>query len=298
LKDLQQQENARRKGFVMAPRVLAKKVKPGDPVSRGPIIQSLQRGLGILEIIAKKETGLTTAEVSREIGLHSSTTFHLLRTLTTLGYLTQDEATKQYHLGSKLFHLAGSAWTEVQLLKMAKPFLVDMAQQTGEASHLAVLERGEVIVIGKIDGSSPVAVSERVGYPRPAHCTAIGKILLAYLSDAELKMFLNAAELRPLTPRTITAAPIFEQELARVRGQGYAFDDEEFNQGIRCLAAPVRNFTGQVVAAIGISGPVWRVSLDRVGQLTEFVKAVAQRLSQQLGHPGEQRNNTDHPHAP
>jgi DNA-binding IclR family transcriptional regulator len=181
---------------------------------------------------------------------------------------------------------------------MAKPFLVDMAQQTGEASHLAVLERGEVIVIGKIDGSSPVAVSERVGYPRPAHCTAIGKILLAYLSDAELKMFLNAAELRPLTPRTITAAPIFEQELARVRGQGYAFDDEEFNQGIRCLAAPVRNFTGQVVAAIGISGPVWRVSLDRVGQLTEFVKAVAQRLSQQLGHPGEQRNNTDHPHAP
>jgi IclR family KDG regulon transcriptional repressor len=281
----------------MAQRGLLKKIKTGDPTSGGPIIQSLQRGLGMLEIIAKQETGMTTAEVSREIGLHSSTTFHLLRTLSTLGYLAQDEATKRYHLGSKLFHLAGSAWTEVQLLKMAKPFLVDMAQQTGEASHLAVLERGEVIVVGKIDGSSPVGVSERVGYPRPAHCTAIGKILLAYLPGPELKAFLEKAELRPSTPRTITAAPILEQELERVRGQGYAFDDEEFNQGIRCLAAPVRNFTGHVLAAIGISGPVWRVSLDRVAQLTEFVKEVAHRLSQQLGHPGEQGNNADHPRA-
>ncbi len=282
------------KVLVVAPPVHLKKLKIGAPSSGGPIIQSLQRGLMILEIIAKKETGITSAEVSREIGLHTSTTSHLLRTLTTLGYLTQDESTRRYHLGSKLFHLAGSAWTEAHLLRMANPLLVEMAQQTGEASHLAVLERGEVIVIGKIDGSSPVGVSQRVGYPRPAHCTAIGKILLAYLSGPEMRAFLESAALRPLTPRTITAAPILEQELERVRGQGYAFDDEEFNQGIRCLAAPVRNFTGHVVAAIGISGPVWRVSLDRVAQLTEFVKTVAHRLSQQLGHPGEQGNDADH----
>lgn len=267
--------------------------KDSNQLIGGPIIQSLQRGLAILEIIAKKGKGITMAEVSREIGLHTSTTFHLLRTLSTLGYLVQDESTREYLIGSKVFHLAASACTEVQLSKIAKPFLVEMAQETGEASHMAVLERGEVIVIDKIDGSSPVRVSDRVGYPRPAHCTAIGKTLLAYLPEPELKTFLEATEFRPFTAKTITSAPILEQELKRVRKQGYAFDDEEFAQGIRCLAAPVRNFTGHVVAAIGISGPVWRVSLDRVAHLTEFVKAMGLRLSQQLGHADDAGGDAD-----
>jgi DNA-binding IclR family transcriptional regulator len=271
----------------MDQRVLRKNSKQ---VIGGPIIQSLQRGLGILEIIAKKGKGITMAEVSREIGLHTSTTFHLLRTLSTLGYLVQDETTREYLLGSKVFHLAASACTEAQISKIARPFLVEMAKQTGEASHMAILERGEVIVIDKIDGSSPVRVSDRVGYPRPAHCTAIGKTLLAYLPEAELRTFLEASDLHPFTAKTITAAQILEQELKRVRMQGYAFDDEEFAQGIRCLAAPVRNFTGHVVAAMGISGPVWRVSLDRVGQLTEFVRTMGHRLSQQLGHSGEEQD--------
>lgn len=258
--------------------------KPSARPTSGTIIQSLQRGLAILELVAKDSGGLTMAEISRSIGLHTSTTFHLLRTLTSLGYLAQDETTRVYRLGSKVFHLAASAWTEVQLLNVSSPLLAEMAKETGETSHLAVFEHGEVIVINKIDGSSPVRLSERVGYPRPAHCTAIGKVLLAHLPEMELRAFLSKGELRPLTPRTITAAAILEQELARVREQGYAFDDEEFSQGIRCLAAPVRNFTGRVVAAIGISGPVWRISLDRVAQLTELVKAMGLRLSRQLGH--------------
>ncbi len=270
----------------MPSRSSPKYAKAQETASGGPIIQSLQRGLGILEIIAKKQNGVTTAEVSREIGLHTSTTFHLLRTLTTLGYLAQDEVTRQYHVGSKIFHLAASVSHEVQLLRMATPFLVDMAKQTGETSHLAMFERGEVIVVGKIDGGGPVGVTERVGYPRPAHCTAIGKVLLASLPEAELKAFLSTADLRPMTHRTITAIPNLAQELERVRAQGYAIDDEEFAQGLRCLAAPVRNFTGSVVAAVGISGPVWRVTLDRIAQLTEFVRAAGRNLSQQLGWAG------------
>ncbi len=257
--------------------------KERTDVGGGPIIQSLQRGLGILELVAKKQAGMTTVEISREIGLHTSTTFHLLRTLATLGYLVQDENTKQYRVGSKVFHLATSVSHELQLLKMANPLLVDMAKETGETSHLALFERGEVIVVGKVDGEGPVGVTERVGYPRPAHCTAIGKVLLAHLTDAELKVFLAGADLRAMTPRTITAISILEQELQRVRTQGYAIDDEEYSQGLRCIAAPVRNFTHNVVAAVGVSGPVWRVSLDRVAPLTATVRAAAQRLSQELG---------------
>jgi DNA-binding IclR family transcriptional regulator len=259
------------------------------------VIQSLQRGLSILEMIARNGAGVTMAEVSRKIGLHPSTTFHLLRTLTVLGYLVQEETGREYRLGSKIFQLAASASTEVQFLRISAPLLTEMAQQTGETSHLAIFDNGEVIVINKIDGGGPVRLSDRVGYPRPAHATAIGKVLLAHLSEVEQKTCLAKHELRSCTPRTITALPVLEQELARVRDQGYAFDDEEFAQGIRCLAAPVRNFTGDVVAAIGISGPVWRVSLDRVAQLTEFVKAVGRRLSSELGYGGDSANDGRQP---
>jgi IclR family acetate operon transcriptional repressor len=255
-----------------------------------PTIQSLQRGLGILEFVAKKGGGVTMAEVSRHVGLHTSTTFHLLRTLSTLGFLQQDETTKQYFPGSKIFHLATSASTELQLLNSASPLLADLARQTGETSHLAVLERGEVIVIAKVDGSSRVGVNDRVGYPRPAHCTAIGKVLLSSLAGADLDAFLAGADLASFTAKTITSAAQFRQELDRVRAQGYAFDDEEFVQGIRCLASGVRNFSGRVVGAVGISGPVWRVSLDRVAPLTGLVMDAARRLSHSLGHAGTATN--------
>ncbi len=262
---------------------------------KGPLIQSLQRGFAILEIVARNGHGLTMAEVSRESGLHPSTTFHLLRTLARLGYVEQDETTRHYHPASKIFHLAAWAWTEDQLVRITSPLLAEMARETGETSHLAVLERGEVIVVSKTDGSSQVRLVDRVGYPRPAHCTAIGKVLLAHLPEAELKALLDRHELRPFTPKTITAVPILEQELVRVRNQGYAFDDEEHIQGIRCLAVPVRNFTTHVVAALGISGPVWRVSLDRVVQLTGFVTTLGHRLSQQLGYHGDSGNDGNQP---
>jgi DNA-binding IclR family transcriptional regulator len=274
--------------------VNTQELKQSVHMPKSTMIQSLQRGLGILELIAMDGTGVTMAEVSRRIGLHPSTTFHLLRTMAALGYLVQDETSRQYRLGSKIFQLAASAWTEVQLLRISAPLLTEMAQQTGETSHLAIFDNGEVIVINKIDGGGPVRLSDRVGYPRPAHATAIGKVLLAHLSEVEQKAFLGRHELRSCTPRTITAVPVLEQELARVRDQGYAFDDEEFAQGIRCLAAPVRNFTGDVAAAVGISGPVWRVSLDRVAQLTDVVKTMARRLSEHFGCREEPSDKVNH----
>jgi IclR family acetate operon transcriptional repressor len=267
-----------------------RKGTPGRRARKIAVIQSLQRGLGILEFVARNGSGVTTAQVSREIGLHTSTTFHLLRTLTILGYLVQDEATKRYRLGSKVFGLAAFAYTEIQLLQISASPLTEMATQTGDTSHLAIFDRGEVIMINRVEGSSPVGLSERVGISRPAHCSAIGKVLLAHLTEAELKAYLERHGLKRFTPRTITTPSLLRQELARVRKQGYAFDDEELARGIRCLAAPVRNFAGQVVAAVGISAPVWRLRLDRVAQLTQLVKAIGQRLSQRLGYPADSGN--------
>jgi IclR family KDG regulon transcriptional repressor len=252
--------------------------------SSAPFIQSLQRGFRILEVVTRSEKGVAVAEIARETGLHVSTTFHLLRTLVVLGYVRQEDGSRKYRLGPKVFQLGAAAWSENHLAEIAAPHLAELARRTGETSHLAVRHRDEIITISKIDGSSPVQLSERVGYPRPAHCTAIGKVLLAWLPDGERKAFLAQARLESRTPKTITSVPQLEQELVKVQAQGYAFDDEEFTQGIRCLASPVRNFSGRVVAALGISAPVWRVSLDRVAELTNVVVMTGAALSEQLGY--------------
>lgn len=254
----------------------------GEP-SPGTLIQSLQRGLGILEVVARQGPGVSMADVAREVGLHTSTAFHLLRTLVALGYLVQDETTRHYRLGPGAFQLVAAAWSESQLSEAAAPFLSAVARETGESTHLAVFDRGEAVVLHRVDGDAPVRLADRVGYPRPAYCTAIGKILLAALPADELAAYLASARLEARTSKTLTARAALEREIERVRAQGFAFDDEEYTEGIRCVASPVRNFTGRVVAALGLSGPVWRVSLDRVALLTGVVRTAAARLSAHLG---------------
>ncbi len=249
-----------------------------------PVIQSLQRGFTILEAVARRGSGLTMAEISRETSLHPSTAFHLVRSLVSLGYLRQIDGSRQYRLGSKIFQLASSVLTEIELSERALPFITDLARASGETSHLAALDRGEVVVIAKVDGQSPLRLAERVGYPRPLHCTAIGKALLAHQREADRQVLLAEASLEPRTARTITSRERLEAEIEAVRARGYAVDDEEFAQGLRCVAMPVRNFTGQVVAAIGLSGPVWRVSAERLPELVGLVGNAADRLSAELGH--------------
>lgn len=248
------------------------------------MIQSLQRALGILEFVARGGTAVSAAEISRHVGLHASTTYHLLQTLTSLGYLTQDEADKKYRVGTKAFQIAASAWNETRLVTLAAPVLDEVARQTGETSYLALFARGELVVVDKIEGEGPIHVTERVGAPRPAYATAIGKILLAFFTEDQLKVFLAKNRLRPLTPKTIVSVSLLRRELVQIRKQGYAMDDEEFMAGVRCVAAPVRNFTGNVVAAIAISGPAWEMNPDRVAGLADYLKPVAHRLSQQLGY--------------
>lgn len=247
------------------------------------LIQSLQRGLGILEVVAARGSGAPLAEISRELGLHPSTAFHLLRTLVALGYLSQDASTRRYRLDSKVFHLVASVSTEGQLVDVAESFVAELARESRETSHLAVYEHGLAVVICKVDGSGPLMVSERIGTRRPLHCTAIGKVLLAYLHEPEVLAVLSQMRLLRYTAKTITDRASLERELARVRDRGYALDDEEFSQGVRCVAAPVFNVSGQLVAALGLSGPTIRVTRERMAELITLVTGSARRLSRHLG---------------
>jgi DNA-binding IclR family transcriptional regulator len=215
--------------------------------------------------------------------LHASTAFHLIRTMLALGYLRQDPDTKRYHIARRVFLLAARVSDEVNLVNAALPVMRDLAESMGETAHLGVLSREGAITIAKSEGTSTFRVSERLGVLRPAHCTAIGKALLASLPKAELDDFLARIELKEFTPRTIVDPARLRRELDRVRDAGYAADDAEFNTELRCAAAVVRDFSGRGIAALGISGPTWRIKTDDLARIGRKVAAAADRLSAELG---------------
>jgi IclR family transcriptional regulator, KDG regulon repressor len=252
-------------------------------------VQSLARAFAILEEIARNRDGIGLADLSKRVGLHNSTTFHLVKTLMSLGYVRQMQDSKRYRIGRPLFALAASALDEVEMVSLATPVLEELSRETGESAHFSVRLDDAVVVLARTGGRGAFQLNDRAGAVRPAHCTALGKIMLAALPADQLEQFLARAELRPFTPKTITSAEALRREIAEVRRTGLAIDDGEFDAELRCVAVPVRDFSGQVAGAIGISGPVWRLSIDALQKRARAVRAAADRLSAEFGFAGDVR---------
>ena len=246
-------------------------------------VQSLGRAFAILEEIARHREGIGLADLSKRVGLHNSTTFHLAKTMVSLGYIRQERDTKRYRVGRPLFALAASALDEIEMVNLATPVLEDLSRETGESGHFAVRMGDAVIVIARTSGPGAFQLTDRVGVVRPAHCTALGKIILASLRPDQLKRFLERVELKPSTKKSITEPPVLLKEIAEIRRSAIAFDDGEFNPEVRCVAVPVYNFTGDVVGALGISGPIWRMTDQAMQARAKIVKAAANRLSAEFG---------------
>ena len=248
-------------------------------------VQSLGRAFGLLSAIADSQDGIGLTPLSRKVGLNSSTVFHLLKTMTAFGYVRQAEEGKRYFIGSGLFCLAASARSEVQLVGVAGPYLRELAEQTGDTSVFGMHSGDEMVVVAKSEGNGAFQISDRVGGARPSHCTAMGKVLLAAMREASLLQYLRDYELKAYTPNTITDTPRLLAELEDVRCRGLAFDDAEFHPELRCVASPVRDFTSQVIGALAVSGPAWRLSLQGLQEKSLVLQEFAERLSSALGHP-------------
>jgi len=246
-------------------------------------VQSLGRAFGILEEVARHRDGISLAELSKRVGLHNSTTFHLVKTMVSLGYIRQEKDSKRYRVGRPLFALAASSLDEIEMVNLATPVLEDLSRETGESGHFAVRMGDSVIVVARTSGPGAFQLTDRVGVVRPAHCTPLGKIILAALRPDQLQRFLERVELKPSTEKSITEIPTLLREIEEVRRSGIAFDDGEFNLEVRCVAVPVRDFTGNVVGALGISGPVWRLTIQALQSRARFVQAAADRLSAEFG---------------
>jgi len=248
-------------------------------------VQSLGRAFGILEEVARHREGINLADLSKRVGLHNSTTFHLVRTMVSLGYIRQ-EKDKRYRVGRPLFALAASSLDEIEMVNLATPILEELSRETGESGHFAVRMGDSVVVVARTSGPGAFQLTDRVGVVRPAHCTALGKVILAALRPDQLQRFVERVELKPSTEKSITEIPALLREIEEVRRSGIAFDDGEFNLEVRCVAVPVRDFTGTVVGALGISGPVWRLTIQALQSRSKIVQAAADRLSGEFGAKG------------
>ena len=261
-----------------------------QPKERGGI-QSLERAFAILEHVAANRHGISLAELCKSVGLHSSTTFHLIKTMVQLNYASQDSGSKKYKIGRKVFALAAGALDENELATRVMPVLEHLTDRSGESSHFAIRSGEDVIILARISGSGMFQMVDRAGAVRPANATALGKVLLAAITPTQVERYLDRGELPRFTPRTIVEREALLAELDQVRRDGIAFDDAEFDAEARCVAVPVHDFLGRVAGAIGISGPLWRLSLQSLHEKSKMVRQAAAEFSAELGYRGEARTS-------
>lgn len=246
-------------------------------------VQVLDRSFRILDALAASDDAVSPADLAAGLRLHKSTIHRLLVVLEHQRFIRRT-ADGKYGLGTKLIELGSRAMEQLDLEEHAIPFLRRLAAETGETAHISVLSGTEMMSIANVPGRWTLTTPSTVGRRTQIYCTSVGKALIAFLPDDRLEPLLPRLQFTPHTRRTITSSAALRTELARIRRRGYAVDNEEAEEGLRCIGAPVRDYTGGVVASLSIAGPVFRVQKGRVAELSRAVIKAADDLSADLGH--------------
>jgi IclR family KDG regulon transcriptional repressor len=253
-------------------------------MQRGSNVQSVERAIAILESfsLGKPERGVN--ELSRELGLHKSTVSRLMRTLKHGGLLSRNPETERYRLGVDLIGLAAQVVSFMDVREVALPFLRELAEVCRDTVNLSVMDAGQVVNLEQfVPPTRRIKNIGRVGRRMSPHCTAAGKVLLAYLPQDELDRILQAG-LEQHTPHTITDPDELRKELARVREQSYATVREELEEGLNVVAAPIHDHTGQVVASVSVAGPAYRITPELFPELAGRLMDTAAAISAKLGY--------------
>ena len=261
------------------------KQKPTDPErSQEYHVQVLDRAFRLLDELANGRTELAGIEISERVDLHRSTAHRLLAVLERNRFVERNPDNARYRLGWRLFELGMMAASRLDVYERAKPELTRLVEETGETAHVGVLRQGEVISLLNVEGKRSVRTPATVGRHTPLHCTSQGKAILAFAPPEQVEAALAGYRFTSCTHNTITDVSRFRTELALARRRGYAVDNEEFEPGLRCIAAPVRDHSGEVIAAIGIAGPSFRIGGQQIPGLSRSVMAAAVRLSASMGY--------------
>jgi DNA-binding IclR family transcriptional regulator len=245
-------------------------------------LQSVDNALRILELFSGNVQELGVSDVSRMLGLGRSTAHRLLSTLENRGFVEQNPNTGKYKLGIKIVNIGANLLGKLNLIKECRPYLEQVSNKTGETCHLALYSQGEITFVDKVQGKNPANMASTIGLKRPAHITATGKSILAYLPEKDFEKYLCSTELQQYTPATITVRGEFREHIQKIKEQGYSEDQQESEEGLVCMGAPIRDATGKVVAAMSVSGAVSRMD-SRKEEMVRVIKEAADQASRACG---------------
>jgi IclR family transcriptional regulator, acetate operon repressor len=255
----------------------------GDtPLRPTPSIQSLDRGLLILEAVAKSSHPVSVAELTELLGIDRSSAFRLANTLKRRGFLTCPSGRKEYILGPAIWRLSHRYDWSNMLVMVAHPHLKLLANQSGETAHLAVREGSQALFVDHVTGNHVIAVSGQVGELVPLYCTAHGKALLADLTAQQLRSLFGSAPLKAYTKQTVVSVERLVKTCTQIKIQGFVTDEEEYQEGLRCIAAPIRDHDGVIIGSMGISAPAVRFPMERYAACIEQVIGAAQGINRVL----------------
>ena len=268
----------------MVHKLVKKAQGTGTAHAGGDQVQSLVRALSLLNSIAEApEEGTTLTELAQQVGLAASTAHRLLTTLEQERYVRFDPEGRLWTIGVQAF-VTGCAFTRTRsLVSLARPHMRHLMEETGETANLGVENDGEAVYLAQVECRQMMRVFARPGSRVPLHCSGIGKAILSRMTDKALSKILHQRGMARLTVKTITSPAGLREELERIRGIGYAIDDEEHAVGLRCIAAPIFDETGDVIAAVSVSGPTARMVEDRIAPLGAMVLKTAGAISAELG---------------
>jgi DNA-binding IclR family transcriptional regulator len=246
-------------------------------------ITALQRGLRLLSLFAASEKGLSATEVAKLSALPASTVHRFLANLESAGFLNCD-GNGTYQMGIACVSLGQAARGQLDIRRVSLPHLQELNRRTRETVHLTVRHALFAVYVEKLDSPEPLRIHSRIGAAVPLYCTAVGKVLLAYMPEAELEKILDQLEMKRLTENTVGNLQELQTQLQRVRRNGYACDLEEHEAHIRCIAAPVWDHTGSVNASLSVTGPAVRMSSARLRQIAPLILEIGRKISEELGY--------------
>lgn len=247
-------------------------------------VQTLDRALNVLELLAVQKSGLGVTEIGQQVGLHKSTAHRLLGALLNRGYVEKDSETGLYKIGLKVVEISALHLNSIELKTEASPYLHTLSAISTQPVHLATLMDGEVVYIEKVDTVTSIRLYSHIGRRVPAHCSGVGRALYLDYTDLELTELFKGYDFIPYTPNTITNLGKFVDQMHHFRDLGYIIDDEEHQLGVRCIAAPIRDYRGKIIASVSTSGDKSIISPDRDQELAGHVLHCAQQISRRMGY--------------
>ena len=245
-------------------------------------ISSLEKSLRVIESLSKNPRGLSLLEISGLVRIPPSTVHHILQTFALYDYIAQDSETKKYSLGFKFLEIGKRITDSIDIRKISSKYLFELHEKIGETVHLAILRNGRVIYIDKVEKPGGLSLATYIGFSTDPHAAAGGKVLLSELSQKEIKNIYRGRSLKKYGKRSIKSVTQLMDELERVRKQGYAIDDEEYYEGVRCVAAPIKS-GGKIVASISITGSIFAITRGRIdNELKDLVMKQAEKISSEM----------------